>query len=604
MELVYLWVEEYKNIKKQGFNFSPRFKCEFFPEYEKDENSKEKLKDNCKLEIIDKEKTGEYYPKNFFGDNINITSIVGENGSGKSTINEFLVNNLEKDFKEHINKNHIFLIRYNNEEYIISTINVNLYPKEYAFHEITTLIHNQYQTDNSKLKKLLSKFSVNLYNYQMSNIYDKNTLNPSKNIYPNKKSSINNIEQKDLILLVESLLNDTNNCYYSNYFNPNEVIIETNSQYNPRVTNKVDRKYFERIAKLSEELDNASITEKLLFIIYTFIAKLLFELNSKNNLEPLRSINDLKEFKEVIEKALIKYIENFKNSNGNIISVPMNYKDIVYMIGELFDYSEKIKKDKLILNSLLGDNLMYDLYQGLRISINKNKLSRINDYFYIFKELPSCFNINFKDQDKNIGYNSLSSGEKSLLRLKYYITTIVNNNKNIDNFIILLDEPDIDLHPQWQKKTINYLIDTFGKQNKYLHIIFTTHSPFILSDLPKENVIFLKNGKQVDVDIDTFGANIHTLLSHGFFMENGLMGEFAKEKINKAIEYLNKISPSKEEIDYCENIISIIGEPILKRQLQKMLDSKRLKKVDKIDDIEKQIAELSQELEKLKNGQN
>lgn len=29
MELVYLWVEEYKNIKEQGFNFSPRFECEY-----------------------------------------------------------------------------------------------------------------------------------------------------------------------------------------------------------------------------------------------------------------------------------------------------------------------------------------------------------------------------------------------------------------------------------------------------------------------------------------------------------------------------------------------------------------------------------------------
>ncbi|MDD2888238.1 MAG: hypothetical protein PHY66_10575 [Aliarcobacter sp.] len=29
MELVYLWVEKYKNIKNQGFNFSPRFECEF-----------------------------------------------------------------------------------------------------------------------------------------------------------------------------------------------------------------------------------------------------------------------------------------------------------------------------------------------------------------------------------------------------------------------------------------------------------------------------------------------------------------------------------------------------------------------------------------------
>jgi hypothetical protein len=29
MELVYLWVEDYKNIHQQGFNFSPRFHCEY-----------------------------------------------------------------------------------------------------------------------------------------------------------------------------------------------------------------------------------------------------------------------------------------------------------------------------------------------------------------------------------------------------------------------------------------------------------------------------------------------------------------------------------------------------------------------------------------------
>ncbi len=35
MELVYLWVEDYKNIKKQGFNFSPKFTCDY------DEETKE-----------------------------------------------------------------------------------------------------------------------------------------------------------------------------------------------------------------------------------------------------------------------------------------------------------------------------------------------------------------------------------------------------------------------------------------------------------------------------------------------------------------------------------------------------------------------------------
>jgi len=81
MELVYLWVEKYKNIENQGFNFSPRFECEFFPEY--DENKK--LKDNCKLEIKPKEYTS------IFPDNINVTAIVGENGSGKSSVIEAII---------------------------------------------------------------------------------------------------------------------------------------------------------------------------------------------------------------------------------------------------------------------------------------------------------------------------------------------------------------------------------------------------------------------------------------------------------------------------------------------------------------------------------
>lgn len=81
MELIYLWVEDYKNIHKQGFNFSPIFECKFYDEY--DGNGK--LKDDCKFEIKPIK-----HLENFFGKNINLTAIVGKNGSGKSSLLQLL----------------------------------------------------------------------------------------------------------------------------------------------------------------------------------------------------------------------------------------------------------------------------------------------------------------------------------------------------------------------------------------------------------------------------------------------------------------------------------------------------------------------------------
>jgi hypothetical protein len=132
-----------------------------------------------------------------------------------------------------------------------------------------------------------------------------------------------------------------------------------------------------------------------------------------------------------------------------------------------------------------------------------------------------------------------------------------------------------------------------NNHNKVTNIIFTTHSPFILSDLPKENVIFLEKGKQVYPFEDrkqTFGANIHTLLSHGFFMKDGLMGEFAKEKIQSIINYHeellkkeltkneNKKQRDKEKAIYEKEhksefwkIQSIIGDDYLKQVIKNHL---------------------------------
>ena len=147
------------------------------------------------------------------------------------------------------------------------------------------------------------------------------------------------------------------------------------------------------------------------------------------------------------------------------------------------------------------------------------------------------------------------------------------------------------------------MISLLKKLDKKYQFVVTSHSPFILSDIPKQNIVFLKDGKQVDAleKKQTFGANIHTLLADGFFMDGGLMGEFAKSKIEEVIKYLNDENSEIKSKEEAQKIINIIGEPILKNQLQKMLDSKNLSQVDK---IKQDIKALQNRLEELENGKN
>ena len=107
MELVYLWVEHCNNIKNQGFNFSPQFNCKY---------------DEIKNELIIEENKD--YSSDFFGKNINITAIIGKNGSGKTSVFRVLQRLLVrlKPYQSIINNTRSFLIYKKGEElYICDT---------------------------------------------------------------------------------------------------------------------------------------------------------------------------------------------------------------------------------------------------------------------------------------------------------------------------------------------------------------------------------------------------------------------------------------------------------------------------------------------------
>lgn len=215
-------------------------------------------------------------------------------------------------------------------------------------------------------------------------------------------------------------------------------------------------------------------------------------------------------------------------------------------------------------------------------------LTEINNYIMAF---PPFFKVTVLPEDDGLAIKDFSSGEKqkinSLSSIIYHLINLNSVEEKEGNirykyFNLILDEIELYYHPEWQRTYINDLLQYISKVNpsdlkniKGINIIFATHSPFILSDIPNSKIIRLKEGKESKIlEEQTFSANIHDLLANDFFMQQGLMGEFAKQKIKSLIDYLEKPSKrhksQKEEWDKVKayKFISLIGEPLIRNSLR------------------------------------
>lgn len=190
---------------------------------------------------------------------------------------------------------------------------------------------------------------------------------------------------------------------------------------------------------------------------------------------------------------------------------------------------------------------------------------------------PSLFDIelelnSIKEDESSTYYSMLSSGEQQLVQsvesILYHINNLESVHTDKSNTIvskkvykivnIVLDEIELYFHPEYQRKFISHLIKRLSELGtdkiKVFNILFATHSPFILSDIPSSNILRLKDGDPESDLNQTFGANIHDLLANDFFLEKGFMGEFAKEKIKSVINFLN-YHINKNEIQRLENVV-------------------------------------------------
>lgn len=207
--------------------------------------------------------------------------------------------------------------------------------------------------------------------------------------------------------------------------------------------------------------------------------------------------------------------ETFKNNFTSAIDL-FQYLQILLVLN-LYSVSESLKKDLYLSDSLYVNETIPTLPSDARVMR--------------FKDLE----LKKDGVEETIYAKSLSDGEYQFLHCLGLCLLYRNTNS-----LFLLDEPETHFNPDWRSQLITRLRDCFKyadpKIKAQRDMLITTHSPFLLSDSPSEQVlVFAKEDNIVTVvhpEFNTLGASVDqiTMLT---FKKGETIGGYAASIIQK-----------------------------------------------------------------------
>ncbi|WP_435710649.1 AAA family ATPase [Bacillus sp. 'calajunan'] len=591
MQILYLWMNQKKYLENLSLNFGGEFLFDIKDKNLTIEKNFSFIKDF-------------FYTKNFLNTSCkvnSVTGIVGENGTGKSTILESIMNLIEE--RNAIDFDFFIIYKKQNNYYFDFYIQDELIYEKNIIHKQSTIIFkdtcfNYLNITESSLQAIF-----------FSNVYDmKADLNNKKKSIRTFDISTNNLAQDEFYLKTEIY----NQIMFTKKFEhdlkmnekiniPKEIQLHMNHHYfYSSVFNKTLLTFSDGTSLYKNPNDFLSIVYENTYTpfyenIFTQLGKAPYKLQ-KNIIMDIR-------------KDVLTGLKTLDTNVGIFKEFYLSFKKSIQSA------LKKKKLDSQIIHSFLKDldNNYEAIQEFIAILSSWEIIKRDNNEFYIKTNdpnIPQLFDLyktcNFSLPKIEMHWSQLSSGEYAFLSLFSRFNSIEEQLKS--NSLILIDEGDLYFHPQWQKDWLYTFMDiiSYMYKDKNIQIILTTHSPFILSDLPSNNVIFLKkdNGnnvctvKNLEGNQLTFAANIHDLLTNSFFMHDGLVGKFAQNKINNLVDEILDSSPEqiRKNSSRIRNQIDIIGEPIVKRKLLDLFGDKIKLDVlsinEKIEKLQQQIDEL------------
>lgn len=339
--------------------------------------------------------------------------------------------------------------------------------------------------------------------------------------------------------------------------------------------------------------------------------------NILDYVEPTRGlIEKLFNSKQFRQHLFHKYIYDLKDDNSHI----------TFKLKQAINYFKfDIFNDINIENSSLSvKEKDFKVHVSIEKEYFKNR-EKIEDIpLAVFNHVLQVVKIDEKNESKRnelvenmkltpFSYISLSSGEQhmmnSVLTVAYHVYNLLSVDEGSElikykSINLIFDELELYLHPEYQRRYVNNLINILNEISKVsqqkninYNILMVTHSPFILSDIPSQNILKLEDGKPKDQDnINSFAANIYDLLKDEFFLKEGAIGAYAQQYINDLIKDIEKIVPdaSTEVINNLKKRIEIIGEELIRHNLEDLL-------IERLESENEEIVVLEHRLKELKS---
>lgn len=617
-KLLYVYIEQYGALKEIGFNLSSDFQITL---------SKDINNDNLPTFSIHREKNAfaDLYDENI----VDIKGIIGENGAGKSTLLRYLA------FKANGHPEHDL---YRQEQHLDIVVLLDI--DEFNTPVIRVYAGNDWKLTEKNIKLYDIPFQLyvsgieeinwdDIYSFNTSIIYYSNifdtkqeaTYNGLYNISTNfliredlERFTNNPFKlQKVSELVAHSLRENTRRVSFALAFQgklpfdlPKEMFVYFNGGLENSISSALNdlKSNGDEIGKQIGEEAGKWLNRKRKIQTFSLQEKLHKEYLDYLILNQLTSKSDdtlntfYPKYKEYKLKVLKLFNEVYKEKQG--------IANFYILIRTLENYEKEVNENQV---SGLGDSSISRFIRHLEL------LDR--ELSPLFGNRDLLFSTGFRLPISNTSYDvlvhyrnslittdylsfsfpDLSSGELGFLTLFSRFYSLVDNLQIgspdlLNNLLILIDEGDLYFHPKWQVLFLNYINEVLPLifPGRNIQLIISSHSPFIASDLPGNNLLLLRKGHSEDKlsfsetsalnkcvinpnTIETFGANIHELLSDSFFLEGAHIGELAKKLIYKIVDQLEGVDiPKPLSKDEIYNIINQIGEPWVKSRLLEKFD--------------------------------